>query len=144
MYVVDIIIYMLWFVQGFNWTSIWNIIWGVKTVKSKIKFLNKCSLCLLSTRHLFSFCTLSVVDSFFYVIFVYFGFWSFDCCFKSCSFLFSIQCPRRGHACTDIWTNKEHILFGRLLRGKSRRLRVFLIINMFLLTLRARPNSFHE
>lgn len=119
-----------------------------KTVKSKIKFLNKCSLCLLSTKKLFSFCTLLVVD-WFCVIFVYFLiFWLLLLLLLLELFIFifhtRVHVPDEDTGVLIFETIKEDILFGRLMRGKSRRLRVFLTLNMFLLTLRARPNSFHE
>lgn len=61
MYVVNNSIYVLRFVQGFDSTSIWNLILRRQNCKVKNKVLNKCSLCLLSTKQLFSFCTLLVV-----------------------------------------------------------------------------------
>lgn len=59
-------------------------------------------------------------------------------------FPYRVRVPDEDKGVLIFETIKEDILFGRLMRGKSRRLRVFLTINMFLLTLKARPNSFHE
>lgn len=146
MFADDALIYVLIY-SGFHFDRFEP---GDKTVKPQIKFLNKRSLCLLSTKELFSFCTLLVVDSFLGVYFVFcfhtFILWLLLSDLFLFSLLFSIQiaCPKRGHACTDIWNNKEDILFGGLMRGKSRRQRVFLVISMFLLMLRTRPNSYHE
>lgn len=93
-----------------------------KTVKSKIKFLNKCSLCLLSTKKLFSFCTLLVVD-WFCVIFVYY----FDLlttaiatAIRVVHFYFPYKSPRpgRGHRCTDIWNNKRGYIVWTFNEGK--------------------------